>query len=125
MGRDIKDSLAHPTALWRTSASGAVVFSESLFGSKPTSSTSDLIDGFNLTCSPGTFETEVEEITRPHLLVTQKKRSPARCLRPWATLLTVLDHLHCLSRRWWWHTSQWTRSLIISTPPRCRNCLRG
>merc|ERR1711988_928661 len=61
--RDIKDSLAHPTALWRTSASGAVVFSESLFGSKATSSTSDLIDGFNLTCSPGTFETEVEEIT--------------------------------------------------------------
>merc|ERR1711988_761050 len=54
--RSIEQSLASPIALWRSSASGAVVFSETLFGGRPNVGVSDLVDGFNVTCAAGTFE---------------------------------------------------------------------
>lgn len=54
--RSIEQSLASPLALWRSTASGAKVFSEALFDGIPNTASSDLVDGFNVTCDPGTFE---------------------------------------------------------------------
>jgi len=50
-GRTLAESLANGGAVWRSELSGAVVFSEALFGARPKSATIDLIDGFEANCA--------------------------------------------------------------------------
>lgn len=52
--RQVGDSLGSAAASWRSATSGAVVFSEALFGARPKSATIDLIDGFEVNCGAGT-----------------------------------------------------------------------
>lgn len=55
--RYVTESLGSTDAQWRSSMSGAVVFSEALFGGRPNSAVTDLIDGFTVSCDAGiTYE---------------------------------------------------------------------
>merc|ERR1712146_469403 len=55
--RSVTDSIGSASAAWRSSMSGAVVFSEALFGGRPKSALTDLVDGFTVSCQAGvTYE---------------------------------------------------------------------